>query len=293
MADAARLLVLVLALGTGLVAITFCALLFQERRSALFRALLVNIALFNLLILGGLAFWDARLHLVDAGTVLVVALLSALGVVKLAWLVAFVLLVRALVSTERGPRRWVLAAVGVLALQGLAVAFGGLELGLGLLEVVILGGALAATGWLLSRSRRALGARRRSLLWFGAYHAAVFAAMVGGLVWGWVRPAAGHAVPIFNSSLMIAYNLFPLVWVRTFHSHREPGGRDDFDRYGITARERQIIALIGAGKTNREIADELSISLATVKDHNHNIFRKAGVRNRVELINLFRGAGES
>jgi len=46
--------------------------------------------------------------------------------------------------------------------------------------------------------------------------------------------------------------------------------------------------LINAGKTNQEIADELFISVATVKDHNHNLFRKSGVRNRLELANLFR-----
>jgi len=293
MADAARLLLVVLALGTGLAAITFCALLFQERRSALFRALLANIALFNLLILGGLAFWYARLHLADAGTALVAGLLVALVVVKLAWLIAFVSVARAVASAERRLGLWGLATLGVLALGALAGAFGGLGMGLGLVEVMVLGGALASTAWVMYRSRRALGARRRSLLWFGSYHAAVFAAMLGGLVWGWFGPADGHRVPIYNSLLMIGYNLFPLVWVRAFHSHEEPGGQGDFDRYGITARERQIIVLIGAGKTNREIADELSISLATVKDHNHNIFRKAGVRNRVELINLFRGSPPS
>lgn len=292
MADAARLLLLVLALGTGLAAITFCAVLFQERRSTLFQALLVNLALFNLLVLGGLAFWYARLHLAEAGPAASVALLSGLGLLKLAWLVAFVLLVRSLVSEGWGLRVWVLAAAGALALQWAVVALKGLELGFAILEVLILGGALAATGWLLGKARRALGARRRSLLWFGGYHAAVFLAMSAAQAWGWARPAEGQAVPVFNSVLMIAYNLFPLAWVRSFHARQEPGGEADFDRYGITAREREIIALIGAGKTNREIADALSISLATVKDHNHNIFRKAGVRNRVELINLFRGPEE-
>ncbi len=50
-------------------------------------------------------------------------------------------------------------------------------------------------------------------------------------------------------------------------------------------------ALIGAGLTNQEVADRLFISLATVKDHNHNVFRKTGVRSRVELAILFRPRG--
>lgn len=57
----------------------------------------------------------------------------------------------------------------------------------------------------------------------------------------------------------------------------------------LDALEKVVfIMLIQAGKTNQEIADELFISVATVKDHNHNLFRKCGVRNRVELANLFR-----
>ena len=60
-----------------------------------------------------------------------------------------------------------------------------------------------------------------------------------------------------------------------------------FELLGITKREREIVMLIKAGKTNQEIADELFISVATVKDHNHNLFRKSGVRNRLELANLF------
>ncbi len=43
-----------------------------------------------------------------------------------------------------------------------------------------------------------------------------------------------------------------------------------------------------AGRTNQEIADRLCISVATVKDHIYNIFRKTGVRNRIELVNLMR-----
>jgi DNA-binding NarL/FixJ family response regulator len=58
---------------------------------------------------------------------------------------------------------------------------------------------------------------------------------------------------------------------------------------GITPREAEIVALIAEGLRNREIAERLFISLQTVKDHNHSIFRKAGVRSRMELVNRLRG----
>ena len=55
---------------------------------------------------------------------------------------------------------------------------------------------------------------------------------------------------------------------------------------GITPREHEVMMLLISGKTYKEIADELFISLATVKTHVSNIYSKAKVRNRLELSNL-------
>lgn len=62
---------------------------------------------------------------------------------------------------------------------------------------------------------------------------------------------------------------------------------DLYQKYGISKREKQIITEICRGKTNQEIADDLFISLQTVKDHTYNIFRKVNVRNRVQLTQIF------
>jgi DNA-binding NarL/FixJ family response regulator len=51
----------------------------------------------------------------------------------------------------------------------------------------------------------------------------------------------------------------------------------------LTPRERQIVTEVVAGKTNKEIAQELCVSLQTVKHHLTNIFDKVGVHNRLEL----------
>lgn len=51
----------------------------------------------------------------------------------------------------------------------------------------------------------------------------------------------------------------------------------------LTPRERQIVAEIVAGRTNREIAEQLGVSEQTVKHHLTNIFDKVGVHNRLEL----------
>ena len=84
------------------------------------------------------------------------------------------------------------------------------------------------------------------------------------------------------------FNVFPLVWIKWFQPLQPVSNLERFEVPGVTRREREIIKLIQAGKTNQEIADNLFISVATVKDHNHNLFRKTGVRNRLELANLFR-----
>lgn len=50
----------------------------------------------------------------------------------------------------------------------------------------------------------------------------------------------------------------------------------------LTPREMEILAFLTVGKTNREIATELYISVSTVKAHLTEIYRKLGVSNRTE-----------
>jgi DNA-binding NarL/FixJ family response regulator len=54
---------------------------------------------------------------------------------------------------------------------------------------------------------------------------------------------------------------------------------------GLTAREADVLALIGAGFTNREIAGRLFVSEATVKTHINHLFAKIGARDRAAAIN--------
>lgn len=54
----------------------------------------------------------------------------------------------------------------------------------------------------------------------------------------------------------------------------------------LTQREREIVELIYKGASNADIADELYISLNTVKSHLKNIFEKLNVHSRMELVYL-------
>jgi DNA-binding CsgD family transcriptional regulator len=51
----------------------------------------------------------------------------------------------------------------------------------------------------------------------------------------------------------------------------------------LTDREREIAALVAAGRTNREVAEQLFLSPKTVEAHLRNVYAKLGVRSRVEL----------
>jgi DNA-binding NarL/FixJ family response regulator len=55
---------------------------------------------------------------------------------------------------------------------------------------------------------------------------------------------------------------------------------------GLTAREREILAFLVAGRSNGEIAKELVISDKTVSVHVSNILRKTGTSTRVEAAAL-------
>ena len=57
-------------------------------------------------------------------------------------------------------------------------------------------------------------------------------------------------------------------------------GTEQLPHHGLTARELEVLSLIGQGKTNQEIADELFIGIKTVKTHVSNVLSKLGVEDR-------------
>jgi DNA-binding NarL/FixJ family response regulator len=60
----------------------------------------------------------------------------------------------------------------------------------------------------------------------------------------------------------------------------------------LTARELQISKHIKEGRSSREIASILEISLKTVEVHRHNILRKLNIKNSSSLVNLINGSGD-
>ena len=59
----------------------------------------------------------------------------------------------------------------------------------------------------------------------------------------------------------------------------------------LTEREREVLALIAQGHGNQAIADQLFLSLKTVRNHVSNIFSKLQVADRAQAVLRAREAG--
>jgi DNA-binding NarL/FixJ family response regulator len=61
-----------------------------------------------------------------------------------------------------------------------------------------------------------------------------------------------------------------------------PGSADPYD--ALTDREKQVLKLVAEGRSNKEVADVLGISVKTAMSHREHVMEKLGVHNRTELV---------
>jgi DNA-binding NarL/FixJ family response regulator len=69
-----------------------------------------------------------------------------------------------------------------------------------------------------------------------------------------------------------------------FYSHEKLKNHTKKLPNELTKREYEILGLVASGKTNKEVADTLFISVKTVETHKSNILDKLGLKNTTELI---------
>lgn len=81
----------------------------------------------------------------------------------------------------------------------------------------------------------------------------------------------------------LAMMLGPLLGAAVDHVRLRATHREQLSALAVlTDRERQVLALVADGRTNREIGDVLSIEARTVEKHVEHIRRKLGARSRAE-----------
>jgi DNA-binding NarL/FixJ family response regulator len=64
--------------------------------------------------------------------------------------------------------------------------------------------------------------------------------------------------------------------------------KNNFISQGLSSREREVFQNLLEGRTNKEIAAKLFVSVNTVRTHNRNIYSKLGLKNRLELITRYK-----
>jgi DNA-binding NarL/FixJ family response regulator len=100
-------------------------------------------------------------------------------------------------------------------------------------------------------------------------------------LWAHVRSAHTGEVPISGSLTMRLVSALEQRQLLT----ETPGA------VSLTVRERELIQLVAAGKSNPEIARDLFVSVSTVKLHLHNVLQKLNLRSRAELIGMAARSG--
>jgi DNA-binding NarL/FixJ family response regulator len=122
----------------------------------------------------------------------------------------------------------------------------------------------------LSRAIRAISPRTRVLLLVDDVEIAPPEARFAGAIGVVARSASAHELADAVRRAAVDQEVFP-------------SGHGS-DRELLTRREHEVLRLIAAGATNREISSRLFVSFDTVKRDARLIFRKLGVRNRAQAV---------
>lgn len=129
--------------------------------------------------------------------------------------------------------------------------------------VLLYGLALAALIFLLKFIEYRFFVRALSLEFYIGIVALLFA-IIG--VWAGMRLTQKKKVVVISASAQFQLN------------------EEKIKQLGISKREHEVLELIAKGLSNQEIADQLFVSLNTVKTHLSNLFLKLDVKRRTQAI---------
>ncbi len=117
---------------------------------------------------------------------------------------------------------------------------------------------------------------------------------VAGTLAAYARHAATHATPGVDSAAMAteARTLGERHGLVRVLRDLDELAHLDLPRWGLTPREREVLTLLGAGRSNRDIAQRLVISEYTAANHVRSILMKTNCSNRTQAAVLGRGEAQ-
>jgi LuxR family maltose regulon positive regulatory protein len=116
----------------------------------------------------------------------------------------------------------------------------------------------------------------------GPRMAALLKSLIGARRWGRAAAASGTAQEHLNRVVQAFAPAGP-------PATAAPAGSGLIEP--LTARELEVLSFIAAGRRNREIANELVVTIETVKKHTSHIFDKLGAANRTQAVARARELG--
>jgi len=194
---------------------------------------------------------------------------------------------------------WCFLFIGFLAAEFRWIAYKDLGLTNRLMpffNAAIIASGLGSALFVFIRARAIQDPRvRRFIRTMSGYFFAFFI-VFGMLFYGPLRFGSDWNV-LVRSLFGFAYLLPPLAWLRGRFLEtknalltRLAGAGKVLDRWletsSLSPRERQIVACVLEGKSNKAIEQELFIGRRTVESHLYSIYRKLGVKNRLQLARL-------
>jgi two-component system response regulator NreC len=110
---------------------------------------------------------------------------------------------------------------------------------------------------------------------------------------GYILKGAAEAELIFAIHTILRGELYvdPAMVRRLLSDEPPPPAPAPSSPELLTPREAEVLKLIVQGYTNRQIAEELNISIRTAETHRANLSEKLGLRSRVELVRYAREHG--
>jgi DNA-binding CsgD family transcriptional regulator len=292
-----QLLAFVFALATGFAGITTTAILRSRLRDPTLTVMLVVISTFSAgLLFNIVVFYLSRIAGVSVEAPRAIAALNLLLVIVMYGGIASIVL-----RAHREGRIWPIFALAVPVVAAYLL-FGIVQpptllgrLGSSGARVVSVVSASLFLGY--SGARMVIGGSKTSdasirfLLRSIGFMLTAFAVLSVILSIA-VRSSNPPITTILNYFLYVAWNVVAIVnFVRYLSAPSDVFAEEGVPesairRYGITAREREVIILISRGFSNKEIAEKLGVSFTTARTHVYNVFKKTGAASRVELLRI-------